>query len=127
MRADLRWQDKSVPTSLATHLADVYLTELDKVGVDGGALVRVLSPHVLLAARTPNATVHKRIMDIVVRPALATLAGEKDEWESIAGIEDAAGVRKALLSSLFTTAAEEVTVESNRRRMYQLVREEDDE
>ena len=26
-----RWEDKSVPSSLSTHLSDLYLDELDKV------------------------------------------------------------------------------------------------
>lgn len=128
-----RWQDKSVPSSLGTHLADVYMPELDKVVASGeGAevpLVEVLRPFILLAARTRTSTVRERFLDTVIKPVLGVLLPEGErpaktpEWENVASL----GGRKELLKALFETAAQEETVESNRRKIYQLVREEDDE
>lgn len=133
----MSWEDKSVPMSLATHLGDVYLQELDKVLADSeepAPLVEILRPHIVLVARTRNSTLHRRLVESVFTPLLAALK-DGGEFENIAakstvdGEEvDARGLRAALLRALFNEAAQESTIESNRRKLYALVRaEEDDE
>lgn len=132
----MSWQDKSVPMSLAAHLGDVYLGELDKVVADAeeaAPLVEILRPHIVLVARTRNATLHRRLMESVFAPLLRALK-DGGAYENIAekstvdGEEvDPAGLRAALLRALFAEAAQESTIESNRRRLYALVREEEDD
>lgn len=131
------WQDKSVPMSLATHLADVYLVELDKVLADSDApapLLDLLSPFIKLLARTRTATVHKRLNEIVFTPLLAALQEDGDEYENVVAnatfegkVAEKAELRSTLLRAMFNEASQESTIESNRRRIYQLVREEEDD
>lgn len=137
------WQDKSVPMSLATHLADVYLIELDKVLSDDAEpapLLDLLAPFIQLLARTRNSTVHKRLLEIIFVPLLHALRPEDERLSSAPAFGnvveratvdgkpvDPATLRAALLRALFHEAAQESTIESNRRRIYQLVREEDDD
>ncbi|KAL1405072.1 hypothetical protein Q8F55_008695 [Vanrija albida] len=152
----MSWQDRSVPTSLATHLADVYLDELDKVLADDDVppapLVAVLAPHIALLARTTTPAVHKRLQSAVFDPLLNSLKEDEErpakrakkeaapssdsEFPNIArrsalaaGQEAAepAAVRLALVKALFQQAAVESAVESNRRKIYAIVRENDDE
>jgi ribosomal RNA-processing protein 1 len=144
-----------VPTSLATHLADVYLDELDKVlGEDMGnaPLAEVLAPHITLLARTPSKAVHDRLTTVLFHPLLAALAESDDDEEgrptkrrkaapstSATGefdniVAHAAGAtvskkaaRAALLKAMFKAAAADGAVEANRRTIYAVVRAEDED
>lgn len=150
VKGPLSWREKSVPSSLATHLADVYLDELEKVmagAEEPVPLVPVLEPFAQLLANTRTPTVHTRIMSMVFSPMLTALKdGEDDErpakraradaqeFENIvANIEvdgekaDKAEAREAVLKAMFKEAAKEDAVESNRRKIYTVVREEGDE
>lgn len=150
-RGPLSWREKSVPTSLATHLADVYLDELDKVMAGAEApvpLVAVLEPFAQLLANTRTPTVHTRIMSMVFSPTIAALKDDEDEderpakrvradaqeFENIVANIDVDGdkadkdeAREAVLRAMFNEAAKESAVESNRRKIYTVVREEGDE
>ncbi|WOO86146.1 Ribosomal RNA processing protein 1 B [Vanrija pseudolonga] len=154
----MSWQDRAVPSSLATHLADVYLEELDKVladeDVEPAPLVAILAPHIALLARTTTPAVHKRLQSVLFDRVLAALKEDEDEDErpakrakkeaaattsefphiaersALAAGADAASpkaVRSALLKALFKEAAQESAVESNRRKIYAVVRENEDD
>ncbi|KAE8541763.1 hypothetical protein D1P53_001936 [Cryptococcus gattii VGV] len=76
----MTWEDRRVPTSISTHLSDIYLDELNKVlglpEVDSQPacpIAAVLQPHITLLARTPLSTVHTRIMSSVFSPLLTSL------------------------------------------------------
>lgn len=151
VRGPMSWREKSVPTSLATHLADVYLDELEKVmagAEEPVPLVSVLEPFAQLAANTRTPTVHTRLMSMVFSPILAALKDEEDEDERpakraradaqefeniVENIEvngekaDKDEAREAVLRAMFKEAAKEDAVESNRRKIYTVVREEGDE
>ncbi|CAK9784027.1 Nop52-domain-containing protein [Cutaneotrichosporon oleaginosum] len=134
----MSWQDASVPMSLATHLGDVYLAELDKVMASeegaGAPLIELLRPHIELVARTRNPTLLRRLQESVFAPLLDALKSDGDAMRNIATKStvdgrpvDAAALRAALLRALFAEAAQESTRDSNRRRLYALVRAEEDE
>ncbi|WVQ78924.1 hypothetical protein IAT38_001016 [Cryptococcus sp. DSM 104549] len=155
----MTWEDRRVPTSIATHLGDIYLEELDKAlgmpEVDSQPacpLTTVLLPHTLLLTRTTTPTVHTRLMDAVFTPLLTSLelassAVNEDERPSKkakksepmyahivmhssageAGQQERSSpsqLRKALLKSMFVTAADGKAGESNRRKVYKVWREE---
>ncbi|TXT04365.1 hypothetical protein VHUM_04132 [Vanrija humicola] len=134
----MSWQNRAVPSSLATHLADVYLDELDKVladeDVQPAPLVALLTPHIALLARTTTPAVHKRLQSVLFDRLLAALKeGDDDERPAkrakTVGAEaaSASAVRSALLKALFKEAAQESAVESNRRKIYAVVRENEDD
>lgn len=158
-RSDDRYTDRSVPSSLATHIADIYLTELDAVlseDLGPAPVVDILQPHIALLARTPSQVVHKRIISMVITPLLAALSDddsdEDDErpakrsklagpvpipQEPLGNIINNALVngqlstrpqlRSALVQAMFKAAASPDAVESNRRKMYAVVREHGDD
>ncbi|VDC01952.1 unnamed protein product [Peniophora sp. CBMAI 1063] len=78
--------DPRVPPSLAYHLCDIYLEELEKVlrrqtseededeDRNLAPLPDLLSPFVSLAARTPTKATVQRIQDTVLSPLLSALA-----------------------------------------------------
>ncbi|ODN98083.1 hypothetical protein I350_07725 [Cryptococcus amylolentus CBS 6273] len=75
------WEDRSVPESLANHLSDIYLEELDKVlalpevtSQPPCPLAALLTPHTILLARTPTKTVHTRLMSSLFTPILTSLS-----------------------------------------------------
>ncbi|WWC65846.1 uncharacterized protein I303_108468 [Kwoniella dejecticola CBS 10117] len=77
----MTWEDRRVPTSIANHIADIYLDELNKAlalpEVDSQPacpLATVLQPHITLLTRTPTSTVHTRLMSSVFTPLLESLA-----------------------------------------------------
>ncbi|WVO17229.1 hypothetical protein L204_104921 [Cryptococcus depauperatus] len=77
----MSWEDPKVPTSIATHLSDIYLEELDKVlglpEVDSQPacpLITVLDPHLTLLARTSRAVIHTRLMSSIFEPLLTSLS-----------------------------------------------------
>ncbi|WRT69712.1 uncharacterized protein IL334_006702 [Kwoniella shivajii] len=76
----MTWEDRKVPTSIATHLSDIYLDELNKAlalpEVDSQPacpLVAVLEPHITLLTRTTTSTVHTRLMASIFTPLLESL------------------------------------------------------
>ncbi|WWC73681.1 uncharacterized protein I206_107653 [Kwoniella pini CBS 10737] len=163
----MTWEDRRVPTSIANHIADIYLDELNKAlalpEVDSQPacpLTAVLLPHITLLTRTPTSTVHTRLMSSIFTPLLDSLAiaspspalerdaerpskkSKKEEpmyahivMHSCVGEEgrthrsSATALRGALLKKMFEAAANEKSGESNRRKVYQVWREQggDDE
>ncbi|KAL7425167.1 hypothetical protein Q5752_000855 [Cryptotrichosporon argae] len=154
----LTWQDVRVPSSIATHLADVFLTELSSVLSSSMSapcpLPLLLEPFTLLLARTSSSRVHDRLMSVLYTPLLASLSagsdadaatsvgagegGRPDKRQKVevyaidncaaadsqAQPDTSAAVRKAVLVSMFRAAADERAIESNRRKMYRIWREE---
>ncbi|KAF7347692.1 rRNA processing protein [Mycena venus] len=72
--------DIRVPTSLAYHLSDIYVEELDKALASAvepflpAPLSTLLTPFFLLAARTPTSTTYKRIQSEVFTPLFSALS-----------------------------------------------------
>ncbi|WVQ95804.1 hypothetical protein IAU59_002903 [Kwoniella sp. CBS 9459] len=162
----MTWEDRRVPTSIATHIADIYLDELDKAlalpEVDSQPacpLTAVLQPHIALLTRTPTSTVHARLMSSIFSPLLESLAlaspslslererdGERPSKRSKKEINkpmyahivmhSCVGntgsqerstpekLRGGLLRAMFEAAADGKAGESNRRKVYQVWREE---
>ncbi|KAI0778739.1 Nop52-domain-containing protein [Trametes elegans] len=80
--------DHRVPTSLAYHLADIYLEELDKALGNSpvpsplpAPLSTLLAPFIVLAARTTNSTSYQRIQSALLDPLYTSLSTthESDE------------------------------------------------
>jgi ribosomal RNA-processing protein 1 len=75
--------DIRVPASLAYHIADIYIEELDKalgtaVSPQAAPLATLLEPFFYLAARTPTSTTYKRIQSALIEPLLDALVSERD-------------------------------------------------
>lgn len=74
-----------MPTSLAYHLADIYLEELDKVlgspPVDSSLpapLSTLLAPFYTLAARTATTVTYQRIQSTLFEPIISSLSSRQD-------------------------------------------------
>jgi ribosomal RNA-processing protein 1 len=148
--------DIRVPTSLAYHIADIYVEELDKaLGTTQNHLPApmavVLGPFFTLAAQTSNLTTYKRIQSAVIEPFLSSLGPVSPlideppkskkrricEEASLAknacftsaseGKVDGLELRRMLLRRIFEIASEPTTKESNRRRMYTFWKENYDD
>ena len=70
--------DPRVPSSLSYHVADIYLTELDKTlglsaSVPPAPLAILLDPFITLAARTHTSTTYQRIQSVLFLPLLNAL------------------------------------------------------
>jgi ribosomal RNA-processing protein 1 len=103
-------------------------------------LVPLLQPFATLLCRTPTPTVHTKLLSSVYKPIISSLTialapNQKTDYPNIVsgscieeeGSEETASpgqLRNALLKSLFVTAAETESVESNRRKVYNYWREE---
>ncbi|OBZ78963.1 Ribosomal RNA processing protein 1 B [Grifola frondosa] len=81
--------DPRVPSSLASHLADIYLEELDKALASPSTpsplpapLSTLLSPFFTLAARTPTNTSYQRIQSALLDPLFFALKPTHDEEPS---------------------------------------------
>ncbi|KAI0361012.1 Nop52-domain-containing protein [Trametes cingulata] len=81
-------EDLRVPTSLAYHLADIYVEELDKALGNPPSpnplpapLSTLLSPFFTLAARTPTATTYQRIQSALLDPLYTALDTSHDSDE----------------------------------------------
>jgi ribosomal RNA-processing protein 1 len=136
-----------VPASLAFHVCDIYLEELDKtLAVPSPSpvpLSAILSPFFTLAAHTQTNTTYKHIQETILDPLFTALkplqaeepsSGKRPRLEpsysnlvsnscvsdTKEGALDAVKLRKALLRRLFEVASEEGTRDSNRRKMYVL-------
>ncbi|KAL4267954.1 RRP1 family protein [Pleurotus pulmonarius] len=73
--------DLRVPTSLAYHLADIYIEELDKVMAAEekslpAPLNTLLAPFFNLAALTPNSTTHRRVQSAFLEPLFRSVTRE---------------------------------------------------
>lgn len=112
----------------------------------------LLQPHITLLARTPTQAVHARLMSTLFTPLLGALSraspllddnrpAKRQKEEAIyahlimgctigdAGSEERAtpdDLRRGVLKAMFDAAADGRAVESNRRKMYKLWREEAD-
>ncbi|KAF7303239.1 rRNA processing protein [Mycena kentingensis (nom. inval.)] len=77
--------DIRVPTSLAYHLADIYLQELNKALASSdpaplpAPLLTVLSPFIHLIAQTPTSITYKRIQGEVFVPLFEALAPPEED------------------------------------------------
>jgi len=77
--------DTRVPTSLAYHLADIYLEELDKADKALGnspeptPLSTLLNPFFVLAARTPTKITYDRIQSALFEPLFTALTPKPDD------------------------------------------------
>ncbi|WVR08021.1 hypothetical protein IAU60_005065 [Kwoniella sp. DSM 27419] len=158
----MTWEDRRVPSSIATHISDIYLDELNKAlalpEVDSQPacpFIAVLQPHIALLARTPTSTVHTRLMSSIFTPLLDSLAAasptlslERDAerpskrskkadpmyahivMHSCVGEQGQADpanpdkLRQGLLKRMFEAAADSKATESNRRKVYQVWRQE---
>ncbi|KAL1951142.1 hypothetical protein VTO73DRAFT_291 [Trametes versicolor] len=81
-------EDIRVPTSLAYHLADIYLEELDKALANPPApspppapLTTLLEPFITLAARTPTNTTYQRMQSALLDPLYNALSTSHDSDE----------------------------------------------
>ncbi|KAI0334375.1 Nop52-domain-containing protein [Cubamyces sp. BRFM 1775] len=81
-------EDLRVPTSLAYHLADIYLEELDKALGNApvpkplpAPLSTLLMPFFTLAARTPTNTTYQRIQSALLDPLYTALSTIHDSDE----------------------------------------------
>ena len=138
--------DIRVPTSLAFHLADIYLEELDKSLAEDDLspvpLSLILSPFFTLASRTQASATYKQVQQSVFEPLFSSLkppiASEEarsrkkprldSDYPNLISnccFEDPkekafgnAKLRKSLLRRLFEVASNEETRDSNRRKMY---------
>lgn len=80
--------DIRVPASLAYHIADIYIEELEKAlgtvtSPQPAPLATILQPFFYLAARTPRTTTYKRIQSALVEPLLDALASEIDPEDDL--------------------------------------------
>ena len=78
--------DIRVPASLAYHIADIYIEELDKaLGTATSPLPAplgtLLEPFFYLAAQTPTSTTYKRIQSALFEPLLNALVPETDHQD----------------------------------------------
>ncbi|CAA7265915.1 unnamed protein product [Cyclocybe aegerita] len=78
--------DPRVPSSLASHIADIYMEELEKaLGSTPDALPAplgiLLDPFVVLAARTPAKVTYNRLQSALFEPLLDALSSENSEDE----------------------------------------------
>lgn len=140
--------DIRIPASLAFHICDIYLEELDKAlsatSPSPIPLSVILLPFFNLAALTQANTTYKQIQSTIFDPLFTALKTPRPNSEepssrkrprleqasypnlvlnacvsdSKGGPVDGAKIRKALLRQMFDIASEERTRDSNRRKMY---------
>ncbi|KIY67200.1 Nop52-domain-containing protein [Cylindrobasidium torrendii FP15055 ss-10] len=145
------------PISLQYHFCDIYMEELGKALAKSDSkpvpVCTLLSPFILLAARTPKAPTYARIENVFLRPVLSELSPEQDEDEqprakrvrldqSVSDsaysqvLSNACGeckesskplekgvLRVQLLRRIFAKASEPETQAASRRRFYALYNE----
>ncbi|KAH7886085.1 nucleolar protein,Nop52-domain-containing protein, partial [Phlebopus sp. FC_14] len=143
--------DMKIPSSLAFHVAEVYLEELDKALASSEPstpvpLIALLLPFVTLSAHTPTSATYKHLQDVFFWPLLEALKPTQTPNPTkkarvfpnimsnacIAppdGVTAAGAIRKAILQMIFDIASAEDTRDVNRRKLYALYRvaTEDDE
>jgi ribosomal RNA-processing protein 1 len=140
-------EDTRVPASLACHLADVYLEELDKVLANAESLPAplsiVLAPFFALMAHTSTNATYKHIQSVLMYPLFVALSPKENDptrsgkrarldaptYENIVGRGclldplsegriEAAMLRNALSLQIFEVASQDATRPANRKRMY---------
>lgn len=124
--------DQRVPVGLIYHISDVYLEELDRalagtknthLDQDQLPLSKLVSPWLPLLSRVQATSTHRHITDHVLVPLLDALSSGNETFhyvvESVGDIET---TRRALLQSLFDTAGNVATTDTNRRKLYQIYR-----
>lgn len=134
-----------VPTSLAYHLADIYIEELDKAlaTVESPApapVSTILEPFLILAAQTSSSTTCKRMQSSVFQPLLDALSSPPDRerpakrqkledpcYPNLKTDLSVEELKKQILKQIFDVASRPETKDSNRRRMYTLWKEEQEE
>jgi len=149
--------DIRVPTSLAFHLSEIYLEELEKALTSSESpppvpLSTLLLPFIALAARTPTNTTYKHIQSslfVPLRNLLKSSSGPPSRKKARTSSPDYSkllvnvcasnsdsdqamdvdAVRKSILQEIFDVASETETRDANRRRMYAFYKDavEDDE
>jgi ribosomal RNA-processing protein 1 len=145
-------EDIRVPTSLTSHLGDIYLEELDRALESSetvpAPLSTILAPFFTFLARTSKMTTYQHLQSALVHPLLTAL-GRKEDAESRArkrarveismydhivangcvsdplaeGRLDPGVIKNSLLQRIFNIASEQDTRSANRKRMYTLWRE----
>ncbi|KAF5384910.1 hypothetical protein D9615_001291 [Tricholomella constricta] len=79
--------DLKVPTSLAYHLADIYIEELDKALATSTSpplpapLHTIIKPFLSLAAQTPTSVTYKRIQAALLNPLFSALSSPSQDDE----------------------------------------------
>lgn len=78
--------DIRVPASLAYHIADIYVEELDKAlsntpSPAPAPLSLLLDPFFILASRTPTSTTYKRIQSALFEPLFTALVPESEDGD----------------------------------------------
>lgn len=149
--------DIRVPASLAFHLSEIYLEELEKALISSESpppvpLSTLLLPFVGLAARTPTNTTYKHIQSSLFEPlrnSLKSSSGPPSRKKARTSssdystllvnactsssdgdqVMDVDAVRKSILQKIFDVASETETRDANRRRMYAFYKDavDDDE
>ncbi|KAG1838345.1 Nop52-domain-containing protein [Suillus tomentosus] len=149
--------DIRVPTSLAFHLSEIYIEELEKALTNSESptpvpLSTLLSPFIVLAARTPTNTTYRHIQSSLFEPLhnlLKSSSGPPSRKKARTlspdyskllvnactsssnsdQAMDVDAVRKSILQKIFDVASETETRDANRRRMYTFYKNavEDDE
>lgn len=149
--------DIRVPASLAFHLSEIYLEELEKALISSESpppvpLSTLLLPFVGLAARTPTNTTYKHIQSSLFEPlrnSLKSSSGPPSRKKARTSssnystllvnaytsgsdgdrVMDLDAVRKSILQKIFDVASETETRDANRRRMYAFYKDavDDDE
>ncbi|WFD36746.1 hypothetical protein MCUN1_003633 [Malassezia cuniculi] len=137
--------DVHVPDSIAYHVSDVYLDELERVTSEDEKLplIPLIMPFVELAAKSTSRAMHERVMNTVIEPLLedferiervaTSRKKQRVEVETrfnsiIGAMNDVDGdaktkagrVRHEILHTLFTVASGEDTYAPSRRRLYAL-------
>ncbi|KAJ7293746.1 nucleolar protein,Nop52-domain-containing protein [Mycena rebaudengoi] len=130
--------DIRVPTSLAYHLSDLFIEELDKAlasaleSMPPAPLATLLDPFITLAARTPTTEKDQppasKRMRLDTSQAYETLVANACFDSPEDGKLDGPILRAKLLRRIFDVASEPETRDSSRRKMYALFKEstEDD-
>ncbi|TRM66087.1 Nop52-domain-containing protein [Schizophyllum amplum] len=84
--------DQKIPSSLAYHISDIYLEELEKAvasseDVSPAPLAILLSPFFLLAAGTINSRTYTRVESTIFKPLLSSLSEEEQPRTKRARLE----------------------------------------
>lgn len=80
--------DPKVPTSIAFHLADIYIEELDKAlanvaaSIPPAPLHTLIHPFLILAAQTPSSVAYKHIQSALFDPLFSALFNSSPADES---------------------------------------------
>ncbi|EJU02547.1 Nop52-domain-containing protein [Dacryopinax primogenitus] len=126
--------DPKIPQSLAYHIADIYLDELQKIVQELPSpppLALLAQPFLYDMSLNQSKILFDRLVSALLSPLLFSLSAERVEetpylhlMGAIGQQGDRRGMKKALLSALFEQANKPETKEVNRRKMHRIWREE---